>query len=64
MNIDTRWVVLAALAAGAAAGAAVAMQTRRRQHRTARDLDHATDLKSWENEGGNLPPASVAATHA
>ena len=61
MNIDTRWLVLAAVAAGAAAGAAVAMKTRRRHHRSARDLDHATDPKSWENEGGNLAPGSVSA---
>ena len=60
MNIDTRWLVLAAVAAGAAAGAAVATKARRRHHRTARDLEHATDLKSWENEGGNLAPSPVA----
>ena len=61
MKIDTRWLVLVAVAAGAAAGAAVATKARRRHHRTARDLEHATDLKSWENEGGNLAPSPVPA---
>ena len=59
MKIDTLWLVLVAVAAGAAAGAAVATKARRRHHRTARDLEHATDLKSWENEGGNVAPSPV-----
>ena len=61
MNIDNRWFLLLAVAVGAAAGAAVASQTRRRFHRTARDVDHATQLKSWENEGGNVAPVAVVA---
>jgi len=56
MNIDTRWLYL--------------RRCRRRGGRRggrnevapppapdARDLEHATDLKSWENEGGNLAPS-------
>lgn len=61
MSIDKRWLVLIAVAAGAAAGAAVASTSRRRHHRSARTREHATDLKSWENEGGNLAPPPAAA---
>lgn len=61
MNIDKRWVLLLALAAGAAAGAVVATNARRRNHRTARIRELKTELKSWENEGGNLAPTPVAA---
>lgn len=58
MSIDKRWLLLIAVAAG---GAAVALTSRHRQHRTARKLEHKSDLKSWENEGGNLAPAPVLA---
>lgn len=61
MNIDKRWVLLLAVAASAAAGAAIASNSRRRHQRTAHALDHKTQLKSWENEGGNLAPTPVAA---
>jgi fatty-acid desaturase len=58
MNIDKRWLLLLAAAAGAGAATAVAWASSRRQHhRTNRDLEHTADLKSWENEGGNLAPA-------
>jgi len=57
MNIDKRWLLLLAAAAGAAAATAIAWASRRRHHRTNRDLEHTADLKSWENEGGNLAPA-------
>lgn len=63
MNIDKRWFFLLAVAASAAAVAAVAAvasTSRRRQGRTAHDLDHKTALKSWENEGGNLAPLAMA----
>ena len=58
MNIDKRWYVLLAVAASAAA---VATQSRRRHLRAAHAHDHKTALKSWENEGGNLAPISMAA---
>ena len=61
MNIDKRWSFLLAIAARAAAGAAIASNTRRRHQRAAHNLDHKTQLKSWENEGGNLAPTPVAA---
>ncbi len=59
MNIDKRWILIAA-AAGATVIAAVASNARRRDSHSARVLEHATDLKSWENEGGNLAPAAAA----
>jgi hypothetical protein len=61
MNIDRRWVVLLAIVAGGAASI-VAASSRRRNHRIAQDLQHATDVKAWENEGGHpgSPSASVA----
>lgn len=63
MNIDERWFLLVAIAAGAAgaaAGAVVALRSRRRQQRTTLELGHAPELRSWENEGGNLAPAAVS----
>jgi uncharacterized protein YlxW (UPF0749 family) len=60
MSIDKRWFLLLAIAVGAAAGAVVASTSRRRQQRTTRDLERTTELKSWENEGGNLAPAAVS----
>ena len=56
MKTDKPWFLLLAIAVGAAIGAAVASKSRRRHHRTVRDLEHATDVKSWENEGGNVAP--------
>ena len=62
LNIDKRWFLLLAVvvgAASAAAGAAVASKSRRHHHRKAHDLEHKTQLKSWENEGGNLAPIAA-----
>ena len=64
MNIDKRWILLLAVASGAAALASVAMRSRRRTLRTEHALEHATHLRSWENEGGNLAPAPAAAIPA
>ena len=61
MNIDKRWFFLLAIAAGAAGGAAVALTSRSRHHRSAHELQHKKQLRSWENEGGNLAPAPGAA---
>jgi len=60
MNIDKRWILLLAVTASAAAGAAFASRTRR-QVRAAGELQHKTNLKTWENEGGNLAPAPASA---
>jgi hypothetical protein len=60
MNIQQRIFVLLAVAAGVAVGAVAASSARLRHHRTARDREHKQDIKSWENEGGNLAPAAVS----
>ena len=54
MNIDKRWVL--AIALSAAAGAAVTSRLMRRRQLMAQHRDHAEDVKTWENEGGNLAP--------
>jgi hypothetical protein len=59
MNIDRRWWVLLAVALGATAGAAVVSTSRGRSRRAADRIEHKTDLKSWENEGGNLAPQPI-----
>jgi hypothetical protein len=59
MSIDKRWILLA-VAAGTAVGAAFASQSRRLHHRAAHEAQHKTDLKTWENEGGNLAPTEVS----
>ena len=64
MSIDKRWFFLIAVAAGAAGGAVVALTSRRRQHRIAGHLQHKEDIKSWENEGGNLKPVPTPRAEA
>jgi hypothetical protein len=61
MKIDNRWMFLLAVTASAAAGAAIASRAFRHQARAAGESQHSTNLKTWENEGGNLapPPASA-----
>ena len=59
MNIDNRWILLLALAASAAASAAFA-SNRSGRHRRHAHLEHKQDLKSWENEGGNLAPVRAS----
>ena len=54
MTIDKRWLL--AIALGAAAGAAVTSRWMRRRQLLAQHRDHAEDVKTWENEGGNLAP--------
>lgn len=60
MNIANGWFLLIAAAAGAAVSAIVISSSRRRDRLAANDLEHTTQLKSWENEGGNLPPTAAA----
>ena len=61
MNIDKRWILLLTVTASAAVGAAFASRTRRRRVRAAHDLQHKANLKTWENEGGNLAPTPASA---
>ncbi len=57
-----RWFALAVVA-GSAASMTLATMANRRRQRTAAAQAHAqrSDLHSWENEGGNVAPASGAA---
>jgi hypothetical protein len=61
LKIEKRWLVLAAIAAGTACGAAMARRSRVLRHREAHALDVKSQVKSWENEGGNLAPAPATA---
>ena len=58
MNNDNKGWLFLAVAAGAAGGAAAALWSRRRHHRHVAHLQHKADIKSWENEGGNLAPVA------
>jgi hypothetical protein len=59
MNIDKRWILLLAVAVSAAVSAAFASRSLRRHHRAAHDVQHKENLKTWENEGGNLAPGAA-----
>lgn len=63
MNRNLPWlrVLVIAAATGAAIAAFVAATSRRRLRRTVRDAHDRSQVGSWENEGGNLPPASDSA---
>jgi hypothetical protein len=60
MNIDRRWILLIAVTMSAAIGAAFAARTRSQRVKAAGESEHKTDLKAWENEGGNLAPPQVS----
>ena len=60
MTVGNRWILMLALGAVAAAGAVAASGVGRRRARVARDDERRLELKTWENEGGNLAPASAA----
>lgn len=60
MNIDRRWMILFAVTISAAIGAAFASRSRGQRVQAAGESQHKTDLKSWENEGGNLAPPPVS----
>ncbi len=64
MKIDKSWILLVAVVAGAAGGAAYALASHRRGHKAAGKLQHKHDLRSWENEGGNLAPAPAGVVTA
>jgi hypothetical protein len=58
MNIDKRFLLLLAVATSAVIGAVAASKARVRHQRTVRNRHDKTEIKSWENEGGNLAPAA------
>lgn len=47
-------LILMLAATATAAGAAVTLLSRRRIQRRVAHLEHKADIKSWENEGGNV----------
>jgi hypothetical protein len=57
MRIERNGYLLLSVALSAALGAAIALKLLRRQRPTAHPPEHAPELKSWENEGGNLAPS-------
>ena len=57
MKIERNAYLLLSVALSAALGAAIASKLLRRQRPTGHPPEHAPDLKSWENEGGNLAPS-------
>ena len=61
MKIERNWYLLLSIALSSVAAAAIASIFLRRQRLTMHP-EHAPELKSWENEGGNLAP--VPATSA
>ena len=56
MKIEKTRYLLLAVALSAAVGAAIVSKLLRRQPPTAHPPEHAPELKSWENEGGNVAP--------
>lgn len=60
MNMNKRWALLLAATAGVVGGAVLAMASRRQHHEVMRKLEDTSELKSWENEGGNVAPAATA----
>jgi hypothetical protein len=60
MNIDRRWILLITVTISAAIGAAVASRARRQHVLAAGESERKDDLKTWENEGGNLAPPPVS----
>jgi hypothetical protein len=64
MSNDKRLSLLFAIAISAAAGAAIAATSRRKQIRATQDQQHKTHVRTWESEGGNLAPTEAAAALA
>ena len=60
MKLDNRWILLLVVAARAAAGIVVASRSRRQNSRSARAREHKSQIRAWENEGGNLAPSPTA----
>ena len=60
MNVYKRWALLFAATAGVVGGAVLAMASRRQQDQVARELEHTSELKSWEGEGGSVAAAPIA----
>ncbi len=61
MKLDSAWLVLLAIATGAACGVVAVSTSRRRRHRSARDRDDRSQIGAWEDEGGNVAPVVARA---
>jgi hypothetical protein len=64
MKFDQRLTLLVAVTIVTALAAALATQTRRRHVRAKGELEHRLNLRSWENEGGNLAPIPAPPVHS
>jgi hypothetical protein len=64
MITNKRLTTLLALTLSAALFGAFASRVRRRRVRAAHDEQHQTNLKEWENEGGNAAPTADPASTA
>lgn len=53
LSTGLSWILMLA-AAATAGGAAATLLSRRRTQRRVAHLEHKADIKSWENEGGNV----------
>ena len=58
MENDKMWYFVLAVAAGVVGGTAAGVWSSRGRRDHAARLEHKADVKSWENEGGNLAPVS------
>jgi hypothetical protein len=60
MRIDKSRYLLLAAAAFASVGVYIVSEWRCRRRALTFKREHATDLKTWENEGGNVAPDPAA----
>jgi hypothetical protein len=60
MNIDRRWTLLIVVTMSAAIGAAFASRSRSQRMLAAGESERKSELKAWENEGGNLAPVPAS----
>ena len=56
MQVGKPLALLLTIAASASLGAALASQWRRRERKATHQKQHSADVKTWENEGGNVVP--------
>ncbi|MEO8484809.1 MAG: hypothetical protein ABI585_00585 [Betaproteobacteria bacterium] len=60
MNFDSIWILALGLAVVSLGGMIAMMEIYRRRHVGKSRLEHKEDLRSWENEGGNVANAPMA----
>lgn len=62
MNVDGFWLMVFAGAVVSVGGMMAAYRLYRRHGRSTRARVEKAEIKSWENEGGNLAPGPTATT--